>query len=60
VTDARELLAKTSRRFEPGNVDPEIARQIRVSLISASALDRPKEADPKSTGEQANKFFPTQ
>jgi hypothetical protein len=36
VSDARESLAKGSRRFEPGNVDPEIARQVRESLLSAS------------------------
>ena len=60
VSDARELLAKTSRRFEPGQVDPEIARQVRESLLSASASDRPKEADPTSTTERPNNRFPTQ
>ena len=60
VSDARQLLAKTSRRFEPGQVDPEIARKVRQSLLSASASDRPKEADPTSTMERPNNRFPTQ
>ena len=42
VSDARQLLAKTSRRFEPGQVDPEIARKVRESLLSASASDHRK------------------
>jgi hypothetical protein len=29
VSDAREFLTNTSRRFEPGRVDPDIVRQIR-------------------------------
>ena len=55
VSDARQLLAKTSRRFEPGQVDPEIASKMRQSLLSASASDRPKEADRTSTMERPNK-----
>jgi hypothetical protein len=54
VSDARELLAKTSRRFEPGQIDPEIARKIRESLLSASALDL------RPTAERSTNRFPTQ
>ena len=46
VSDARQLLSKTSSRFSPGQVDAEIARQVRESLLSVSALDRRKKADP--------------
>lgn len=60
VSDARQLLAKTLRRFEPGQIDPEIARKVRESLLSASASDRPKEADPTSTTERSSNRFPTQ
>jgi hypothetical protein len=60
VSDARELLARASRRFEPGQVDPEIARRIPESLLSASVSDRPKEADPTSTIERPKNRFPTQ
>ena len=60
VSDARELLARTSRRFEPGQVDPEIARKVRESLLSASASDRPNEADRTSTKERPKNCFPTQ
>jgi hypothetical protein len=60
VSDARQLLAKTSRRFEPGQVDPEIARKVRESLLSACASGRPKEADPTSTRKRPNNRFPTQ
>jgi hypothetical protein len=59
VSDARELLANTSRRFEPGQVDSEIARKIRESLLSASASDRLKAANPRSTTERPNNRFPT-
>jgi hypothetical protein len=44
VSDARELLAKTSRRVRPGQIDPEIAHLGRESLLSGSASDRPKAA----------------
>jgi hypothetical protein len=54
VSDARELLAKTSRRFEPGQIDPEIARKIRESLLSASASDQ------RPTAERPTNRFPTQ
>ena len=54
VSDARELLAKTSRRFEPGQIDPEIARKIRESLLSASA------SDLRPTVERSTNRFPTQ
>ncbi|HEY5705752.1 MAG TPA: hypothetical protein VIS96_09275 [Terrimicrobiaceae bacterium] len=37
VSHARELLATTSRRFDPGQFDPKIARQVRESLLSVSA-----------------------
>jgi hypothetical protein len=60
VSEARELLARTSPRFEPGKIDPEIAQKIRDSLLSASASDRPKAADPRSTTERPNNRFPTQ
>ncbi len=59
VSDARELLANTSRRFEPGQVDPEIAGKIRESLLSASASDRPKAIDPRATTERPNDRFRT-
>jgi hypothetical protein len=49
VGDSRELLAKTSRPFEPGQVEPEIARKIRESLLSVSASDRAKAAAPTPT-----------
>ena len=58
VSDAWQLLARTSRRFEPGQVDPEIARKVRQSLLSASAPDRPKEADRTSTMERSDNRFP--
>ena len=60
ASDARELLARTSLRLEPGQVDPEIARKIWESLLSASASDRPKAADPGSTTERPSNRFPTQ
>ena len=60
VSDARQLLARTSRRFEPGQVDPEIAHKVRESLLSASASGRPKEADPTSTTDRTNNRFPAQ
>lgn len=58
VSDAREFLANTSRRFEPGQVDPEIVRKIRESLLSASAPNRSKAADPRSTTKRSNSRFP--
>ena len=60
VSNARQLLAKTSRCFEPGQFDPEIAREVRQSLLSASASDRPKEADRTSTIERSSNRFPSQ
>ena len=60
VSDARQLLARTSRRFESGPVDPDIARKVRESLPSASTSGRPKEADPTSAIEQPKNRFPTQ
>jgi hypothetical protein len=60
VSDARELLAKTARRFEPGQIDPEIARKVRKSLLSASASDRPKVADAASTLERPTNRILTQ
>jgi hypothetical protein len=60
VSHARELLAKSSRRFEPGQVDPEIARQVRESLLSVSTSDRSKAADPTSTTVRPNHRFPMQ
>jgi hypothetical protein len=60
VSDARQLLAKTSRRFEPGQVDPEIASKVRQSLLSASTSGRPKGSDPTSAIEQPKNRFPTQ
>ena len=60
VSDARQLLARTSRRFESGQVDPDIARKVRESLLSASTSGRPKEADPTSAIEQPKNRFPTQ
>ena len=60
VSDARQLLARTSRRFEPGQVNLEIARRVRESLLSASASDRPKGLDPASVTERPNNRFPTQ
>ena len=60
VSDAWQLLAKTSRRFEPGEVDPEIVRKVRQSVLSASASNRPKEADRTSTQERPKNRFPTQ
>jgi hypothetical protein len=59
VSDARESLSRTSRRFEPGRVDPEMTRKIRESLLSASASDLPKAADPRSTKEWLDNPFPT-
>jgi hypothetical protein len=59
VSDAREFLTNTSRRFEAGQVDPEIARKIRESLLSASAPDRLKVPDPRSTTERPNSRFRT-
>ena len=59
VSDARQLLTRTSRRFEPGQVDPEIARKVRESLLSASASRPPKEADPTSIIERLNNRYPT-
>jgi hypothetical protein len=60
VSDARELLAGTPRRFEPGKIDPEIARKVRESLLSASAPDRPKVADAASTLERPTNRIPPQ
>ena len=60
VSDARQLLAKTSRRFDSGQFDPDIARKVRESLLSASAPDRPKEADPTSAIDRPKNRFPTQ
>jgi hypothetical protein len=54
VSDARQLLAKTSRRFKPGQVDPEITRIVRESLLSASA------SDLRPATEQPNNRFRTQ
>ena len=48
MSDAGQLLARTSRRFESGQVDPDIARKVRESLLSASTSGRPKEAGPTS------------
>jgi hypothetical protein len=42
VSDARELLTRTPRRFEPGKIDPEIARQVRESCSPP-----PPPTDPK-------------
>jgi hypothetical protein len=60
VSHARELLARTSRRFEPDRVDPEIAHKIRESLLSASASDLPKAADPRPITERPDDPFPSQ
>ncbi len=60
VSDARQLLARTSQRFESGQVDPDIARKVRESLLSASTSGRPKEADPTSAIDRPNNRFPTQ
>ena len=46
VSDARGLLAQTSRRFDPGQFDPQIARQIRESLLSVSVSRERWEPDP--------------
>ena len=46
---------KTSRRFDPGQVDPEIARQVRESLLSASASDNRKRQTRTSTIERPNR-----
>jgi hypothetical protein len=48
VSDARQWLAKTSRRFDPGQSDPEIARQVRESLLSVSAPARTERSRPDS------------
>jgi hypothetical protein len=59
VSNARGLLARISQRFEPDQVDPEISRKVRESLLSASASDRPNEADQTLTIERPNNRFPT-
>jgi hypothetical protein len=46
VSDARGLLAQTSRRFDPGQFDPQIARQVRESLLSVSVSRERGEPDP--------------
>ena len=46
VSDARRLLAQTSRRFDPGQVDPQVAHQVRESLLAGSAPLGPKGSDP--------------
>ena len=48
VSDARRLLGQTSRRFDPGQFDPQIARQVRESLLAGSAPDGRKEPDPQA------------
>ena len=60
VSDARRLLAQTTRRFDPGQFDPQIARKVRESLLSLSASDRAKAASPTSTTARPNNCFPTQ
>jgi hypothetical protein len=60
VNEARELLAGTRHRFEPGKIDPEIARKVRESLLSASASDRPKAADAASIIERPTNRILTQ
>ena len=60
VSDAQKLLAKTSRCFQPGQVDPEIARQVRESLLSTPASNQPKGALPASRIERSNSRLPTQ
>jgi hypothetical protein len=60
VSDARELLAGTPRRFGPGKIDPEIARKVRESLLSASTSGRPKEADSTSTTVRPTNRIPPQ
>jgi hypothetical protein len=46
VGDAGGLLAQTSRRFDPSQFDPQIARQIRESLLSVSVSRERWEPDP--------------
>ena len=46
VSDARRLLAQTSRRFDPGQFDPQIAHQVPESLLSVSVSRERKEPDP--------------
>jgi hypothetical protein len=60
VGDARELLAGTPRRFEPGKIDPEIARKVRESLLSASVFDRAKMATPAPITERPTNRIPPQ
>ena len=54
VSDARRLLRQTSRRFDPGQFDPQIARQVRESLLAGSAPDERKEPDPQAKQEKAS------
>ena len=49
VSDARQLLARTSQRFESGQVDPDIARKVRQSLLSLHPL---RTARKRQTGLQ--------
>ena len=60
VSDARELLARTPRRFESGKIDPEIALKVRESLLSASTSHQPKVADAASTLERPTNRIPAQ
>jgi hypothetical protein len=46
VSDARLFLAQTARRFDPGQFDRQIARQVRESLLSVSAPHELKKSDP--------------